>query len=1025
MIIIIFTDYVSGGELFTHLYQREHFNENEVRIYIAEIVLAMEQLHKRRIIYRDIKLENILLDSDGHIVITDFGLSKQLPPGSDRTHSFCGTIEYMAPEVVKNGPAGHDMSVDWWSVGVLCYELLTGASPFTFEGNENSQSDISQRILKAAPPLPPSLGAEVADFIGKLLNKDPEKRLGGNRTDARDVKAHPFFRTVDWEKLAAKLVPAPFKPEIRHEMDTSNFSEEFTSMVPIDSPSEVPANHLMLFQGYSFVAPELLEQHIETEPEVSDDLVIVEDEEISAPIIMVQQPEPVVVEEKVAVTKKEKALVPKPPCVQRFLRHRSRVIAHNLNLFFKKFLITFPLLYAQYSPFLRKYEITSDQPIGDGTFSICMRCRNSQSGEAFAVKVLARESHNKKTEIETLRLCQGHPNVVRLIEVLEDETFTYLVTELLEGGELNDRTARMTSHELNYVFRQLLDAVSFIHSKGVAHRDLKPENIVFESATSNHIRIVDFGFAKELSDVKGMNYLEYTLDYASPEVLHCNTNGGMSMASDYWSIGAIMYRSVCGRLPFGEGDGVGERIRRANYDKEVAAWKRVSPDVRQIIEGLLWPTPEHRYNEDTIRDTAWFRACAKQAEPEEKEEVAVVPMEIKEDVPMTQDLAVLADKEGIVDELELPLQVAEEDEVDLLRIELPSELPDPTIELEPTGISELVTNIDEHDVIGLNELKVSDEDCSSLHSMSSGEAAPIDDITTMELFNNNEKYIDEVIEEAPILKDESLPLKGGSIDEPPALKDERDRLMEEIHCEGLNIRFEDESTNANPQSDGESDEEFYGFGPMMIRCNYLQQAFRIPFRKRGRSFTMITDRLPLKKCNQTEVPGVPTIDSNTTAATNLSVDVAAAASLSELPVTSSIRHSISRTSGRNRKKTIRLADQLLDISKSKMTKPTRHLTAAADAATPSLPILPTAPPTTIPPTEASVITSSTTCLPPPFSFRRPRGKRHMDDQLEDIVTPIKTFALLANTTTTRSGRRSIIPQPFVQAPIRIKVEASH
>lgn len=308
----------------------------------------MEQLHKRRIIYRDIKLENILLDADGHIVITDFGLSKQLPPGSDRTHSFCGTIEYMAPEVVKNGPAGHDISVDWWSVGVLCYELLTGASPFTFEGNENSQSDISQRILKAAPPLPPSLGADVADFIGKLLNKDPEKRLGGNRSDARDVKAHPFFRTVDWELLAEKQVPAPFKPEIRHPMDTSNFSEEFTNMVPTDSPSEVPANHHMLFRGYSFVAPELLEQQIDMEP----DLVIVEEEEVLAdvPIVLMEEvdeemdveqlvavPEQLVAvpEQPIAVPEQavavpepvmaKKALVPKPPCVQRFLRHRSRV----------------------------------------------------------------------------------------------------------------------------------------------------------------------------------------------------------------------------------------------------------------------------------------------------------------------------------------------------------------------------------------------------------------------------------------------------------------------------------------------------------------------------------------------------------------------------------------------------------------------------------------------------------------------------------------------------------------------------
>jgi len=140
-------DYINGGELFTHLYQREKFTENEVRIYIGEIVLALEHLHKNGIIYRDIKLENILLDGEGHIVLTDFGLSREFQPDDTvrRATSFCGTIEYMAPEVVKGG--GHDIAVDWWSLGVLTYELLTGASPFTVEGDRNTQPDISKRIL--------------------------------------------------------------------------------------------------------------------------------------------------------------------------------------------------------------------------------------------------------------------------------------------------------------------------------------------------------------------------------------------------------------------------------------------------------------------------------------------------------------------------------------------------------------------------------------------------------------------------------------------------------------------------------------------------------------------------------------------------------------------------------------------------------------------------------------------------------------------------------------------------------------
>merc|ERR550532_3653565 len=158
-------DYVSGGELFTHLYQREKFKESEVRIYIAEIVLALQHLHKNGIIYRDIKLENILLDGDGHIALTDFGLSREFLPHETehRAYSFCGTIEYMAP-------------------GVVTYELLTGACPFTIEGEKNTQQEISKRILKSEAPMPGFLSDDVKDFILKLLVKEPRSRLGGGQT---------------------------------------------------------------------------------------------------------------------------------------------------------------------------------------------------------------------------------------------------------------------------------------------------------------------------------------------------------------------------------------------------------------------------------------------------------------------------------------------------------------------------------------------------------------------------------------------------------------------------------------------------------------------------------------------------------------------------------------------------------------------------------------------------------------------------------------------------------------------------
>ncbi|CAD7083225.1 unnamed protein product [Hermetia illucens] len=555
-------DYVSGGELFTHLYKNEHFTEDEVRIYIAEVVLALEQLHKLGIIYRDIKLENILLDANGHIVLTDFGLSKELHGSNERAYSFCGTLEYMAPEVVRGGSAGHDTAVDWWSVGVLTYELLTGASPFTVVDERNTQHDISRRILKTEPPIPDELGSEVKDFISKLLVKDPKKRLGGSKADASQIKSHPFFRKVDWTKLSRKQIPAPFKPKIESELDTSNFSDEFTRLPLNDSPAAVPPNSDRLFRGYSFVASRHLNKNYSFEYTFSDS-------------------------------------------------------NDSDNKSFNQ--ITFD--YNKNSPFFAKYEPVS-KPIGHGSFSVCMECINRTTRQSYAVKIM-KNSKEIDYEIETLKICQGCPNIVKLIEVLRDNENTYIVMEYLSGGELLDRireSSRFTEDEAGHYFCQIVKAVSTMHAQNIVHRDLKPENILFTESGSRTLKIVDFGFARQRKADQIMSPPCFTLDYAAPEVLTTSEeNACYNDACDIWSLGVILYTMLCGHAPFRKRETASsrtnansieeivKRIKRGSFDTESNAWQFVSRQAKDLVQGLLTVDARNRLKIDQVLQHEWFR----------------------------------------------------------------------------------------------------------------------------------------------------------------------------------------------------------------------------------------------------------------------------------------------------------------------------------------------------------------------------------------------------------------------------------
>ncbi|XP_072277567.1 ribosomal protein S6 kinase alpha-1 isoform X4 [Pyxicephalus adspersus] len=248
--LYLILDFLRGGDLFTRLSKEVMFTEEDVKFYLAELALGLDHLHSLGIIYRDLKPENILLDEEGHIKLTDFGLSKESIDHEKKAYSFCGTVEYMAPEVVNR--QGHSHSADWWSYGVLMFEMLTGSLPF--QGKDRKET--MTLILKAKLGMPQFLSSEAQGLLRALFKRNPANRLGSGIDGAEEIKRHPFFSTIDWNKLYRREISPPFKPAVTQPDDTYYFDTEFTSRTPKDSPGIPPsAGAHQLFRGFSFVAP--------------------------------------------------------------------------------------------------------------------------------------------------------------------------------------------------------------------------------------------------------------------------------------------------------------------------------------------------------------------------------------------------------------------------------------------------------------------------------------------------------------------------------------------------------------------------------------------------------------------------------------------------------------------------------------------------------------------------------------------------------------------------------------------------
>ena len=272
--LYLVTGFMSGGELFYHLQKEGRFGEPRAKFYIAELILALEHLHKFNIVYRDLKPENILLDAVGHIALCDFGLSKANLAKDETTNTFCGTTEYLAPEVLLD-EQGYTTMVDFWSLGVLVFEMCCGWSPFYAEDTQQMYKNIAFGKVRFPKD---TLSAEGRNFVKGLLNRNPRHRLGANR-DADELKEHIFFMDTDWDAVAKKQVVPPFKPKLKNILDVSNFDPEFTNALadtqslnesamqksggPLTASTPLSPGMQANFKGFTFVDESAMDEQFQ------------------------------------------------------------------------------------------------------------------------------------------------------------------------------------------------------------------------------------------------------------------------------------------------------------------------------------------------------------------------------------------------------------------------------------------------------------------------------------------------------------------------------------------------------------------------------------------------------------------------------------------------------------------------------------------------------------------------------------------------------------------------------------------
>ncbi|XP_054711372.1 ribosomal protein S6 kinase beta-2-like [Uloborus diversus] len=545
--LYLILEFLSGGELFMHLEKEVMLLEDTACFYLSEILLALQHLHQEGIIYRDLKPENILLDSEGHVKLTDFGLCKESIRDGSITHTFCGTIEYMAPEILTQ--SGHGRAVDWWSLGALMYDMLTGSPPFQAENRKKT----IEKILKHKVVFPHYVTPDSRDLIRKLLRRPVVQRLGSGPEDAEAIKCHPFFRHVNWDDVLSRRVEPPFKPPLTSDDDVSQFDAKFTSMPPYESPDEsfLSESQNQIFLGFTYMAPSVLDEMVHNKSRSRFSPRGPFSPRRASPHFNFDSPKasPMQFEDHTTVASMSNvSQLPRSPAIP--VRNR-----HNIKV----------------------YQVRKKT--------------GEDSGKVFAMKVLKKASivKNKKDTAHTkaernILEAIKHPFIVDLHYAFQTGGKLYLILEFLSGGELFmhlEKEVMLLEDTACFYLSEILLALQHLHQEGIIYRDLKPENILLDS--EGHVKLTDFGLCKEsIRDGSITHTFCGTIEYMAPEIL---TQSGHGRAVDWWSLGALMYDMLTGSPPF-QAENRKKTIEKILKHKVVFP-HYVTPDSRDLIRKLL------------------------------------------------------------------------------------------------------------------------------------------------------------------------------------------------------------------------------------------------------------------------------------------------------------------------------------------------------------------------------------------------------------------------------------------------------